>query len=104
LKKGNINVGIILLIGAGGSKYSKEHLLDSIKLLEQLPLGKGDIIYLSELYETNSNYKKSMAEQNIPLPTRKEIRRWSNEFKSDLKKQYSKDVQISVYDINQFFY
>jgi len=104
LKKGDINVGIILLIGAGGSKYSKEHLLDSIKLLEQLPLGKGDIIYLSELYETNSNYKKSMAEQNIPLPTRKEIRRWSNEFKSDLKKQYSKDVQISVYDINQFFY
>ena len=104
LKKGDINVGIIILIGAGGSKYSKEHLLDSIKLLEQLPLGKGDIIYLSELYETNSNYKKSMAEQNIPLPTRKEIRRWSNEFKSDLKKQYSKDVQISVYDINQFFY
>jgi len=104
LKKGDINVGIILLIGAGGSKYSKEHLSDSIKLLEQLPLGKGDIIYLSELYETNSSYEKSMAEQNIPLPTRQEIRQWSNEFKSELKKQYPKDVQVSVYDINQFFY
>ena len=104
LKKSDINVGIILLIGAGGSKYSKEHLSDSIKLLEQLPLGKGDIIYLSELYETNSSYEKSMAEQNIPLPTRQEIRQWSNEFKSELKKQYPKDVQVSVYDINQFFY
>ncbi len=65
---------------------------------------EGDIIYLSELYETNSNYEKSMSEQNIPLPTRLEIRQWSNEFKSRLKKQYSKDVQVSVYDINQFFY
>ncbi|MFC1785382.1 radical SAM protein [Candidatus Neomarinimicrobiota bacterium] len=104
LKKSDINVGIILLIGAGGSKYSKEHLSDSIKLLEQLPLSKGDIIYLSELYETNSSYKKSMAEHNISLPARQEIRQWSNEFKSELKKQYPKDVQVSVYDINQFFY
>ncbi|MFC1760060.1 radical SAM protein [Candidatus Neomarinimicrobiota bacterium] len=104
LKKSDINVGIILLIGAGGSKYSKEHLSDSIKLLEQLPLGKGDIIYLSELYETNSSYKKSMAEQNIPLPTRQEIRQWSNKFKSKLKKQFLKDIQVAVYDINQFFY
>ena len=104
LKKSDINVGIILLIGAGGGKYSKEHLSDSIKLLAQLPLSKGDIIYLSELYETNSSYDKSMAVQNIPLPTRQEIRQWSNEFKSELKKQYPKDVQVSVYDINQFFY
>lgn len=104
LKKGNIDVGIIFLIGAGGHKYSEKHLSESLKLLEQLPLGKGDIIYLSELYETNSNYEKSMAEQNIPLPTRQEIRQWSNEFKSEVKKQYPKDVQVSVYDINQFFY
>ncbi|NHZ85842.1 MAG: radical SAM protein [Planctomycetia bacterium] len=104
LKQGGINVGIIFLIGAGENKYSERHLSDSIKLLEQLPLGKGDIIYLSELYETNSSYEKSMAEQNIPLPTRQEIRKWSNEFKSKLKKQITKDVQVSVYDINQFFY
>ncbi len=103
LKKGNINVGIIFLIGAGGSKYSEKHLIESLILLEQLPLGKGDIIYLSELYETNSSYEKSMAEQSIPLPTRQEIRYWSNEFKSKLKKQYA-HIQISIYDINQFFY
>ena len=104
LKKGGIDVGIIFLIGAGGSKYAKQHLTDSLALLKQLPLGKGDIIYLSELYETNLNYEKSMAEKNIQLPTRQEIRKWSNEFKSELKVKYSKDVQVSVYDINQFFY
>lgn len=104
LKKSDINVGIIFLIGAGGSKYSKKHLTESLNLLKQLPLGKGDIIYLSELYETNSSYEKSMAEQNIPLPSRQEIRQWSNEFKTKLKEQISKKVQVSVYDINQFFY
>jgi len=104
LKKGGIDVGIIFLIGAGGQKYAEQHLTDSLALLKQLPLGKGDIIYLSELYETNLNYEKSMAEKNIQLPTRQEIRKWSNEFKSELKVKYSKDVQVSVYDINQFFY
>ena len=104
LKRGDINVGIIFLVGAGGQKYAEQHLVDSISLLKQLPLGKGDIVYLSELYETNSNYEKSMTEQNIPLPKRQEIRQWSNDFKSRLKKQYPKDVQVSVYDINQFFY
>lgn len=104
LKKGGINVGIIFLIGAGGHKYSEKHLIESLILLEQLPLGKSDIIYLSELYQTNSVYKKSMVEQNIPLPSRQDIRQWSNEFKSEVKKQYPKDVQVSVYDINQFFY
>ena len=104
LKRGDINVGIIFLVGAGGQKYAEQHLVDSINLLKQLPLGKGDIVYLSELYETNSNYEKSMTEQNIPLPKRQEIRQWSNDFKSRLKKQYPKDVQVSVYDINQFFY
>ncbi len=104
LRQGGINVGIIFLIGAGGSKYSEKHLIESLKLLEQLPLGKGDIIYLSELYKTNSSYEKSMAEQNIPLPTRQKIRQWSTKFKSELKKQYTKNIQISIYDINQFFY
>ncbi len=104
LKKSGIDVGIIFLIGAGGNKYAEQHIVDSIELLEQLPLGKGDIIYLSELYETNSSYERSMIEQNITIPTRKEIRRWSNEFKSKLKKRYPKNIQISVYDINQFFY
>jgi len=104
LKKSGIDVGIIFLIGAGGNEYTEKHLADSLELLKQLALGKGDIIYLSELYKTNPNYEKSMVEQNIPLPTRQEIRKWSNEFKSELKVTYSKDVQVSVYDINQFFY
>ena len=104
LKKSGIDVGIIFLIGAGGNKYAEQHLVDSLDLLKQLLLGKGDIIYLSELYETNLNYEKSMAKKNIPLPTRQEIRKWSNEFKSELKVKYSKDVKVSVYDINQFFY
>ncbi|MBU0528377.1 radical SAM protein [bacterium] len=104
IKASGINVGIILLIGAGGEHFAEKHLIDSIRLLKQLPLSKGDIIYLSELYETNSNYEKSMAEQDITLPTRQEIRQWSNEFKSELKKRYFNEVQLSVYDINQFFY
>ncbi len=104
IKAGGINVGVILLVGAGGEQFAEKHSLDSIKLLKQLPLSKGDIIYLSELYETNSDYNKSMAKINCALPTRMQIRNWSNTLKSKIKVTVSKDIKVSVYDINQFFY
>ncbi|MEE8341177.1 MAG: radical SAM protein, partial [Candidatus Neomarinimicrobiota bacterium] len=99
LKQSGIGVGIILLIGGGGAKYANDHLMDSLRLLKQLPLGRGDIIYLSELYKTNSSYQQSMKEKCFPLPTRQDLRRWSNDFKVEVKKIYPKDVQVSIYDI-----
>jgi len=104
IKKSGINIGIIFLIGAGGKQFTEKHLSDSIELLQKLPLSKGDIVYLSELHSTNSEYIDSMKNMNYELPSKIQIRKWSNEFKSVIKNSILKEIQVSVYDINQFFY
>jgi len=104
LKLAGINVGLIFLIGVGGKYFAKRHQVDSVELLKKLPLTKNDIVYISELNETNQEYSNSMKQDNYSLPTKLEIRKWSNSFKSAVKENVSKNVKVSIYDINQFFY
>ncbi len=104
LKSANINVGIIFLIGAGGEQFAESHLRDSLALTHKLPLSKGDMIYLSELYETNQQYIDRMVKMKYELPSKNQIRAWSNSFKDQIKETVGKKVQVSIYDINQFFY
>lgn len=48
-KEGGIHVGIILLLGAGGDLFYYSHIQETVRLLNALPLGEGDIIYFSPL-------------------------------------------------------
>lgn len=104
LKDAGIGLGVILLAGAGGMQFAPQHLSDSVSLVEKLPLGLGDMVYVSEFYETNQEYRKAMVSGKIPFPDRLQIRYWANELKQALKAAVGKDVKVAVYDIKQFFY
>jgi radical SAM superfamily enzyme YgiQ (UPF0313 family) len=104
LKSSGISVGIIFLAGAGGIRYERQHEQDSISLLKQLPLSKDDIIYISEFYQTNEIYDNSLKQFNIELPSRKMVYEMAAKLKNGIKQVAAKDVSVSVYDINQFFY
>jgi hypothetical protein len=47
LREAGLSVAIILMVGAGGRRYAAGHERDTVSLLERLPLGAGDIVYLS---------------------------------------------------------
>jgi hypothetical protein len=49
LKEADINVGMIILLGAGGGVFHEMHVRETIESLNSLPLGKGDFIYFSPL-------------------------------------------------------
>ncbi len=104
LKKGRVNVGLIFLAGIGGEKFADKHVEESLKLISQLPLNSGDIIYISEYLDTNTEYGKVMDSLGIKPLDRIEIRKQANAFRKRLKKQLPQSVKISVYDIQQFFY
>ncbi len=104
IKGGGVNLGIIFLVGAGGMKYHQSHLTESLELTRVLPLGKGDIIYLSEFYETNREYTLTLRQRGIPLPTRRDIRMMAKEFSKEIKVVVPRGVAVSVYDIQQFLY
>jgi hypothetical protein len=48
-KSGDLNVGILLLVGVGGEKYFESHVRSTAELLRAMPLGQGDYIYLSPI-------------------------------------------------------
>jgi hypothetical protein len=47
LKRAGLRVSVILMVGVGGRRYAERHLRDTSALLRRLPLGDGDIVYLS---------------------------------------------------------
>ncbi len=49
-KAAGLSVGIIILIGAGGKAYYKEHVFRTAELISRIPLGRSDIIFLSPIY------------------------------------------------------
>ena len=104
LKVAGIKLGIIFLVGAGGEKFHEAHLRDSLAMVENMYLSSGDMIYISEFYETNSEYNAVMADRKIPRLDRIQIRKMANQFKTEMKKQVETGVSVSVYDIQQFFY
>lgn len=52
LKRAGLSLGVILMVGAGGRAYERAHREDSLSLLAELPLDRGDIVYLSPFQET----------------------------------------------------
>ncbi len=47
LKEAGLAVSVILMVGVGGRRYAAGHTRDTAALLERLPLGEGDVVYLS---------------------------------------------------------
>jgi len=104
LKAGGLDLGLIFLAGAGGKKYHGAHLAESLELVRRLPLGKGDIVYISEFYETNREYNRVLKEVKAPLPERKDVRRMAVEFNREMRTVVPIGTAVSVYDIQQFLY
>jgi hypothetical protein len=49
IKAAGINVGVILLAGAGGDRLSAQHVRHSLDALAAMDLGAGDLVYISPL-------------------------------------------------------
>jgi len=104
IKDSGINIGVIFLAGVGGRSYFTNHLRDSIQLIKNIPLSRTDIVYISEFYDTSEEYRLTLQNLDISRPERLEIREMAREFKQAIKEVVPKDVSVSIYDIQQFFY
>lgn len=49
LKRAKLDVGIIVLLGAGGKQFDQAHSRETCRVINALPIGRGDYIYLSPL-------------------------------------------------------
>ncbi len=105
LKKAGLRVGVIILVGAGGDYYFRSHVEETIELLNELPLGKEDIIYFSPLVESaQSEYARLAEEAGIRFLTDDEKREQLRAIRSALRFREDKKPKLARYDIREFVY
>ncbi|HEY3381010.1 MAG TPA: radical SAM protein [Vicinamibacterales bacterium] len=51
MKEGGVSVGVIVMIGLGGHRYSAAHVADTVDAVNAMGLGAGDVLYFSDLVE-----------------------------------------------------
>ncbi|PIQ28399.1 radical SAM protein [bacterium (Candidatus Blackallbacteria) CG17_big_fil_post_rev_8_21_14_2_50_48_46] len=102
LKEAGLQVGLILMIGIGGRQMAAEHLSESLKFLDALPLDKGDIVYLSEFIEhPDQPYHQQALEQGITPLSEQEIQTQIQAFKQGLRHSLA---QVSPYHLMEYIY
>ena len=104
LKAAGVGVGVIVMVGIGGDRFGRSHVARTLDLLNAMPLGGGDLIYLSAfVVHPGSEYERRAAVRGIvPLDlhaTQDQIGR----LRAGLRFTAS-GPRIARYDIEEFLY
>jgi radical SAM superfamily enzyme YgiQ (UPF0313 family) len=105
LKAGGVGVGLIFLLGAGGSRYYHDHAADTARLLSSLPLDKQDIVYLSELVaDARSEYAQWAECEHVEALSPGEMREQEQVIRQGLRPVDEGGPRVSRYDVREFIY
>ena len=106
LKSAGVAVGVIVLLGAGGKQYAEAHVRDTIKVLNAMSLGSGDILYFSQLIvSAEMAYAQDAFRAGLEPLTQAECRAQGEAIARGL--HFRPDAgapRISRYDIREFVY
>lgn len=102
LKQAGLRVGIIVMVGVGGQEYRQAHAEATLGAIEAMPLGTGDLVYLSPFVETGGSlYAQRRQERGLtPLSEeaiRSELAAWAERIRM-------RGMKTGTYDIREFIY
>lgn len=106
IKAGGVDVGVIILLGAGGHQYARRHVDETIRVLNAMPLDLDDLIYFSELIESEDMpYVRDAYDGHLQPLTEKERLDQQELIESALVFPAEAGIpHISRYDIREFVY
>jgi len=105
IKSAGINVGVIILAGAGGKKFYEAHVKNTVETILKMPLGNGDIVYLSPLVlDEADEYVRIMNELGSETLDKFEMAKQIQKIKEGLKGLNKLGVRVTLYDILEFIY
>jgi len=103
IKAGGVNVCVIVLLGAGGSKFGEGHVRDTIEAINAMGLGAGDLVYFSEFVAMPGQPYGHLAERDQVEPLSVEqMRVQRREIEARLK--FAGPLKFAAYDIREFIY
>jgi radical SAM superfamily enzyme YgiQ (UPF0313 family) len=106
MKQAGIPVGVIVLLGAGGKQYAQGHVVDTIAALNAMDLDMDDIVYFSELIESEGmQYVKDAYQARLrPLSSEERIAQGDEIERRLVFSEEKGEPHISRYDIREFVY
>lgn len=106
LKQAGLQVGVILLVGAGGKAFAAGHVADSVELVNRLPLDEKDLVYLSELVDPpHGEYARRMAAAGIAALSPDQLRDQREALRAGLEGSAGRQgPKVATYDLREFVY
>lgn len=105
IKSSGISVGIIVLLGAGGKQYEAKHITDTVDIINQMNLDADDLVYFSELIESEGlEYSQIAFSENLNPLSSMERQEQRRRIEEHLLFSASGTPHISTYDIRDFVY
>lgn len=106
MKAAGLQVGVIVMAGAGGDRYAAEHVRETVRVVRQMELGPGDILYLSPFVEhPGLEYAARAREEGIRPLASHEVAAQLRALRAALRPGRGEPgPKVSVYDIREFIY
>ncbi|MDI3298478.1 MAG: radical SAM protein [Bacillota bacterium] len=106
LHRAGLAVGLILLLGAGGSAYAAEHVVQTADLLNRMELGPDDLIYYSPIVEIPGlPYQQAMDAEGIRRLDEAELEEQRRLLDAAIRApRWPRGPRRSLYDIREFVY
>src|SRR5690606_24163740 len=102
LKAAGLEVGLIVMVGVGGVEHRERHAEATLKALAQMPLGRGDLVYLSPFIEQpGSAYTLRSREASLTPMSEKDIEAELSRLAGSLR---ALGLKAARYDIREFMY
>ncbi|MBL0057545.1 MAG: radical SAM protein [Elusimicrobia bacterium] len=102
LKGAGIDLGLIVLLGAGGVENARRHVEGTLSLLKRSPLGPGDLVYFSPLIvEEGSPYGRAAADRGWTPMGESALGAQRKEMEAALP---PRGERRALYDIREFLY
>jgi radical SAM superfamily enzyme YgiQ (UPF0313 family) len=105
MKAGGVGAGVIVMLGLGGERFADGHVRDTVMSVNQMRLGKGDLLYFSEYTPTGTAYspKKPWDEPDLRFLSRDEMKAQRAAIIAGLCFGDARP-RIATYDIREFVY
>lgn len=105
IKAAGINIGIIILAGAGGDRFYHQHVHQSLQAIGAMGLGIGDLVYISPLMLSGQDaYSCSMRDLGVRTLSPAEVTTQFATIKTGLKAIYPEGPKVALYHIEEFIY
>ncbi|MCS7351261.1 radical SAM protein [Thermoflexus sp.] len=105
LKAAGLPVGVIVMIGIGGDRFAEGHVRDTLAVLQTMPLGRGDLVYLSDFVEIPGTPYRARAEALGIRPLSPIERRAQAEaLRAGLRHSDGEGPRVAPYAIEAFLY